>query len=255
MPVADYRQPETWDLLQYRLHASDALLGSEASHVEQEFLGGVSAREPDTPVYGEPVRMEAPGVYPLRPEVDPFYTLAQEVFAGSLRGAKVDPRPIVQRPRPPTACPLPDPETVEPGVGRDVRVVGGYQRNVQAPGVEDPASTQNERVDGVDHVGVKASERASHVRRQGGKLDLRIRRERHAGDPVDRGSRVGAGSLPVLGGDHEHLVPYQGQLIYGRSQARHDTVRRWQESLRDERDPHRACPLSAPAEEVLRYCA
>src|SRR3712207_9058912 len=34
---------------------------------------------------------------------------------------------------------------------------------------------------------------------------------------------------------------------------RSDTVRRRQKGLRDERDPHGARPLSAPAEEALRY--
>ena len=134
-------------------------------------------------------------------------------------------------------------QLVEAGVGGDVRVVGGHERDVQVAGSRYGApQPEYERVHGVDQVGFEAAQRESHAGVYGGELDLGVRRERHAGDPVDRHPLVRARPLPVLRGDHEHLVAHPEQLLDGVPEPRDDTVRGRKEGLGEERDPQTLLP-------------
>jgi len=63
---------------------------------------------------------------------------------------------------------------------------------------------------------------------------------------MDRGSGVGAGTLPVLGCDHYHLVTHAVQHVYSGPQAGHDTVRGGKEGLGEERDAQAVVAPSLP---------
>src|SRR5215211_6658735 len=204
----------------------------------------MAVRQPDPPILRELVGVETPGIDALRPQVQPLDTLIGQVAERRLRGAEVDGGPVVQSPRVPARGAVEEPKPVEAGVGGNVRVVGGNQWDAQPAGVVRSSPTEDERVDGVDHLGPEAAQSVAHARVYGSELYLGIGWERHAGDAVDRNALVRTRSFSVLGGDHEHLVAHPEQLFYGVPEPRDHAIGGRKEGLGKERDAHRVALAS-----------
>ena len=79
-----------------------------------------------------------------------------------------------------------------------------------------------------------------------GEPDLRVRRERHPGDPVNSGTRVSSGTARRR--KDEHIVACADELLDGVPQARDHPIGRRQERLGEKCYPQRAScsPLCEP---------